>query len=913
LVDFASRLREGPTALLIRGEPGIGKTVLWREGVAAAEREGVRVLVSRCAEAEMPIPLGAVSDLLDPVFDAVSDDLAEPQRHALAAALGIETNAAGRPDRLALLRALVAALRALASDGPVLLAIDDVQWLDPASARVLSFAVRRIGEQPVGMLATLRGGAEQPDPLGLADALQPGSFAELTVGPLAMQSLQQLLRQRFDVRLPRSRLAAVHAASSGNPMFALEFARAVEREQVDLQAQLPVPSSLQELVGERVRALPPDTRPLLELVSAIERPTPSLLAKALGDECAELLTDGAVRVGAIAVGSDGVVRFTHPLLGATVYFDMSSARRRAVHVEAAELVDDLEQKARHLALATSTPDAAIAELVERAAEAAAARGAPDAAAVLAAEAARLTPPDEKPARVRRTFAGAGFLMEAGDVPEARARIESLLDPSLAPAVRSQALVFMAETEHQDRRMLREYLREAIDIAPDPRLRWQAWIRHAQHGGLVSRDLRTAVESARKALDIAVDLDDAGLIAVASAAVTYYEAARGVHDIEFGDAELVRAEQLPRLAPWQITPAMSIGGRLLWAGQLDRARDVLRREYDTLAQQGRMLMLPLILMGMLSDLEWRAGRWAEAERYAHEARAILEDATPGGAHVLGYAQVLVAGSLGRADEAREIYSADLATAERYEDLNVIRLGWALGHVELASGDPAAAARELDWLPGALEEFGIAEPGWQPILPDVIEALVSVGRLEEAKAVLQQLEQQAAALEHRWATPAALRCRSLLLLAHERADEAAAAADRAAAAFEELGFPLDRARALLAAGAARRRAGQRRPAADVLASAIEILNELGAPLWLDRAEDELRRASPRPRRDRELTSAEQRVAALVAQGLTNREVAAQLFTTISTVEAHLTRIYRKLGIRSRAQLARAVAEGTLQLEN
>jgi DNA-binding NarL/FixJ family response regulator len=137
--------------------------------------------------------------------------------------------------------------------------------------------------------------------------------------------------------------------------------------------------------------------------------------------------------------------------------------------------------------------------------------------------------------------------------------------------------------------------------------------------------------------------------------------------------------------------------------------------------------------------------------------------------------------------------------------------------------------------------------------------------------------------------------------------------AAAEFQELGFPLDRARALLAAGAARRRAGQRRRAAEALHRAAEILTELGAPLWLERAEDELRRASPRPRRDRELTSAERRVAALVTAGQTNREVAAQLFTTIATVEAHLTRIYRKVGVRSRTQLARAVADGVLRLED
>ena len=160
---------------------------------------------------------------------------------------------------------------------------------------------------------------------------------------------------------------------------------------------------------------------------------------------------------------------------------------------------------------------------------------------------------------------------------------------------------------------------------------------------------------------------------------------------------------------------------------------------------------------------------------------------------------------------------------------------------------------------------------------------------------------------------LRCRASLLLAREQADEATTAARAAAEAFAELGFPLDRARSLLTAGAAMRRAGQRRLAADSLRGALEIFEEVGAVLWQQRAEEELRRASPRPRQDRDLTSAERRVAALVAQGLTNREVAAQLFTTVTTVEAHLTRIYRKLDIRSRTQLARAVADGSLDLES
>jgi DNA-binding CsgD family transcriptional regulator len=196
--------------------------------------------------------------------------------------------------------------------------------------------------------------------------------------------------------------------------------------------------------------------------------------------------------------------------------------------------------------------------------------------------------------------------------------------------------------------------------------------------------------------------------------------------------------------------------------------------------------------------------------------------------------------------------------------------------------------------------------------LIEMLVLRGRLDEAEDALRQLETQASTLQHRWATPVALRCRALLLLGRERADEAAEAAGRAAAELGELGFPLDAARAHFAAGTARRRAGQRLRAAEALGRAVEILTELDAPIWLERAEAELRRASPRPRRDRELTNAERRVAALVAAGHTNREVAAEQFTTVATVEAHLTRVYRKLGIRSRTELARLVADGAVTLD-
>ena len=155
---FVERLPDGMRAVLVRGEPGFGKTMIWREAALAAETAGVRVFATRCAEAELPIALGGLCDLIEPAFGEIADELAEPQRRAIAAALGVEDAAPVVPDSLTLPRAVVAVLRLLAARTPVLLAIDDVQWLDVASRRVLAFALRRSGALPIGALVTLRGG-----------------------------------------------------------------------------------------------------------------------------------------------------------------------------------------------------------------------------------------------------------------------------------------------------------------------------------------------------------------------------------------------------------------------------------------------------------------------------------------------------------------------------------------------------------------------------------------------------------------------------------------------------------------------------------------------------------------------------------------------------------------------------------
>jgi predicted ATPase len=192
-------------AVVISGEPGIGKTALWRTAVDLAETAGLRVLATRCAEAEMPLALGGVGDLIETALEEVADELAEPQRRALAIVVGLEAPLDEAPDPTALPRAFVACLRTLASRSPVVVAIDDVQWLDAPSQRILAFAARRLGDAPVGILVTQR--VEAGDPLDLGHALEE-RFAEIRVGPMSVGALHHLIRTRLGLRIPRPKRRA---------------------------------------------------------------------------------------------------------------------------------------------------------------------------------------------------------------------------------------------------------------------------------------------------------------------------------------------------------------------------------------------------------------------------------------------------------------------------------------------------------------------------------------------------------------------------------------------------------------------------------------------------------------------------------------------------------------------------------
>lgn len=909
LKRFVERLPDGMRAILVRGEPGFGKTAIWREAALAAETAGIRVFATRCAEAELPIALGGLCDLIEPAFGEIADELPERQRRAIAAAFGVEDPPAVAPDGLTLPRAVVAVLRLLAARTPVLLAIDDVQWLDAASRGVLAFALRRSGALPIGALVTLRGGPSVSDPLDLANAVGGHSFAELELGALSVGALRHLVQSRLAVRLPRPTMLRLYEASGGNPMFALEFARLVIGRGDPVGGEpLAVPSSLRELVRERVAGFPAEIRRLLEFVATLERPTLAIVGRAF--EADENLLAVAERAEALMVGDDGIVRFAHPLVASSVYNEATPQHRRALHAEAAGLVTDLESRARHLALAAVGPDSGVAALLDEAARRASARGLPDAAAELADRALVLTDPSMRRERTRRALAAARYLMDAWHVERAAETLDTLLADGAMGPERAEALQLRATVE-QDGSVAIALLESALEHTGDDRVLEARILGHLATGiAFWSGDPHSAELRAHEAVALAEELGDP---VVLSENLKTLGQIASLNGRPYADT-MARAVALDADPPeFAAGSSRSVLGALhTCSGDLRAARNLLEQELEPATRHGEKRRAFVLLR--LAEVEWRAGDLDAAERHVEEPAEIFLD----GGDAWGFAQVLtiqalVAAIRGREEESRQLVD-EAISLERGHGIKqkAIANRWVLGFLELSLGQPVRAYELLGPLPDALEAFGVREPGFIPALPDVVEVLVVLGRLKDAEAVLSRLERQAVVLQHRWATPAALRCRALLLLAQGEANAAVVSSEESAAGFAAAGFPLDRGRALLVAGDALRRLGERRRAAVKVEAAKAVFSDLGAVLWLKRAEKELRRVSPRPRKDRLLTVSESRVAALVATGLTNKQVAGQLFTTVSTIEAHLTRIYRKANVRSRTELARMVAAGELHLD-
>jgi DNA-binding CsgD family transcriptional regulator len=874
---FLSETATEPGALVLEGDAGIGKSTLWAAGVEEARERGIRTLSANPAEAEHGLAHAGLADLLEGVLEEIAGALPAPRRNALEVAL---LQKPGEVDPLALAVAVRDALDALASTRTLVVAIDDVQWLDGGSSSALAFAFRRLPGRPVLLLvARLRGARVDRSPVE-----QVVDAKRIHVGPLSTGALHRLLHDRLGRSFPRQTLLRIHQTSAGNPFYALELARTLG-DDVDPLTPLPGSETLDELVRGRIGRLPAATIEALGLASALGTTSVSLLGRAgMGADA----LDPAIAAQVVVLDGE-TIRFSHPLLASVLYRDLGE-RRPEIHARIAQLVDDRLLRARHLALSREAQDEDVARAVEDAA-----REAPSAAAgELFEHAVRLTPPANSAERVRRTFGAARAQQAAGEWMRARTLLDALLRELDHGTDRAEALELLAELESLERAasLLGEALEEAAgDPAAQSRIHARlAWVRRFEPG---------AIEHARLAGTLARQVADPTLLVRAQDV----EAVLGWFAGEPGTPEL----RLPELSE---EFAAAVGGRFVQEATQAVAftatsalrRDTVRRLFEHEYESWRDRDEPRSARARwgLAWVEFWAGRWAAAAVHAEAAHTtstqygleVPQDHLP---------IALVALHRGQLAPAREHSERALLLAETQFGRHPPQHLAILGLVRIQNGETAEG---LEWLARAdrcADEFGWHEPLLRWWSADHAETLLEAGRAAEARAVVDEWEDAARRLGRDWVLAHVTRCHGLVAATAGEIERGVELLEQAVRDHDAAGDPYGRARALLALGVVGRRARRKRPAREAIQAALESFEELGAELWAARARTELGSIGGRSRAEG-LTAAERRVAELVAAGRTNREVAAALFLGERTVASHLTHIYAKLGVRSRTELAR-----------
>jgi DNA-binding CsgD family transcriptional regulator len=895
---FLADARERFSALALEGEAGVGKTTVWAEVVRRADDAGFRVLSCRPAETETKFALSALADLLEGVPDSALDALPELQRRALEVALlrAEATGEAAQPRTLS--TAVRSLLGELSAGRPLLVAVDDVQWLDNASAVVLEFAIRRLQSVPGGWLFARRVGV--PCRLTVENLVSADALVQSAVGPLTVAALHHILKDRLGQTLTRSALVRVHAISGGNPFYALEVARELVRADPGVGGAVPVPDSIRDVLSRRLRRLPAETRRALLTAAAVSDPTTALV-----DENALV---AAEEDDIVTIDDDGHITFRHPLYASAVYGSASRSARRELHARLAELVTDAEERARHLAAAATTPSEEIAVALEDGAVVARSRGAWGSAADLLEQAATLTAAERVDGAHRRRIAAAEHHIRAGDRPRARAVLEAVLDESPSRERRADALRLLGEVSYNDENVneaLRAY-QQALDCTDDPRTANIIELGLA-YAYSILWDFDSAYPHTRRALERAESSEGQPLLAEALAycAIFDWNTGRGI-PWDLVERSLV-LEDHDSLLPVAWRPSLIAGLLCLYSGRHVEGRVRLRAVWAEATERGDESDVAFVGL-WLSWLETRAGNLTTALEIANDALA-LATATGGqttGAWALSqraYVQAL----RGDISEARKDVADAVVQLDRF-DFVLARLwiGAALGALELSLGDPDSAWRACEPLVVVVETTGIGEPVPLFFLPDALEALIAGAHLERAEALIKQLEDRGRELEREWAVATGARTRALLLAARGDVPGAAAAVDHALAALEGADFPYERARTLLVSGVLERRQRRRAQAKARFEEAHAVFEQVGARLWAQRAAAEIDRLGLRRGAGDELTPSEQRVAELVATGMSNREVAAALSVSPKTVEASLARVYRKLGIASRAELGARMAD-------
>jgi DNA-binding CsgD family transcriptional regulator/tetratricopeptide (TPR) repeat protein len=875
---------------MLTGGPGIGKTTLWEAGIGAARERELRALVARPSEAEARLSYAGLIDLLAGVADDELAALPSPQRHALEAAILRAEPTGSPPGPGAIAVGFLGVLRTLAAREPVLVAVDDVQWLDPASADALVYAARRLDDDATRFLVAKRLG----ETMALERALEHRGLEVLEIRPLSLGAVRRLLSERLGLSLPRHVLRQVHESTLGNPLFALEVGRVlVGQERLDSHGGIPVPDRVEDLLGTRVAGLPPAVRRVLLAVTLSADLRASQLA-AVADQPA---IDEAIDRGVVLVDG-GRVRPSHPLLAAAARGRSRAAERRRLHLELAGVTSDEEVRARHLALAADGPDEELSATVAAAASSAASRGAVREAVELAEHGLRLTPLDS-PERVERLLSLAGYLVLAGSKEDGR-RLTELLMPEvelLPPgALRVRAYLALTQGIVESNDEIQRYLEQALaESADDTSLRATVLAELAENMCLIGVErIREAERWAQQAVDTI------GPATQPLHALSWAFALQGRDVSPLCEGRSSSTIDLRVL----FSPERAAGRRLTWRGEVEESRTVLERLLRIADERGEAYSYALFRLHLF-QLELRIGDCLAAGRLLEEW---AQSSDPLMWPMYERCQALFAATRGLADEAEQWAEKTIAQAERTS----ARWDWlearrAVGSADLLRNEHARATESLRAVWEHTQREGVAEPGVFPVAPDLVEALIELGELEEARAVSNRLRELAEQQDHPWGRVTARRCSSLIRLAEPSYDEEAAAAlAGAAAAYEALGLRFDAARSLLSLGRAQRRNRKWGAARASLEQAAAAFDELGSPGWADAARSEVERVGGRRAAGTgELTTAERRVVELAVDGLSNKEIARSLVVAVPTVETHLSRAYAKLGVRSRAQLARRLS--------
>jgi DNA-binding CsgD family transcriptional regulator len=893
----------GCAGLLLVGEAGIGKSTVWTQAVAAARSRSLQVLACRCAQPEAKLSFSALGDLLGPVLDEGALRLPPPQAKALDVAMLRADPAGDALDTRAVCLGVLSALRELSASGGVLLAIDDVQWLDVGTAGILQFALRRLETEPVAVVASLRRPSGGGLPLDL-DRVLPGGVTRVPLGPLPLAAITKILRDGAMERLSAPVVWRIFQACGGNPFYALELARELQAQGTEPAAgePLPVPASLARLVEERLADLPDVARELLLLAAAAAHPTIALLSRVcLGRPVVSLLQPALDR--GIAEIAGETIRFAHPLWASAAYSAATASARQQAHRRLAAASGDAEERARHLALAAEQPSEEVAAALTEAASLARSRGAAQAAAEYAAMAARLTPGQE--GRWDRRIAAADYLFHAGDAAGASRLLDALVAELPAGPVRARARVGRIRTYDANQVAIGELEHALEDARGEARL--QAEI-HLTMAWLCDFDLSEGLRHADAAEAVLADEDAPALLAGALGAKMWLDFLLGKG---LGLDLARRAAALERRA----RPARAVDGVELPLGALLKSAD---RLYEARATLEGVLAAAArdqdessgFEVGLeLGHLECLAGRWPLAERYASQAAEFVELTGQEELRslVLGLA-ALVDSLQGRLDSARAGATEGMRRAEASRNTwSALMILPVLGFIELSAGQHAEAVAYLARADATCERIGVREPGRFRFHADYAEALIACGELDRAATVLDRLGERGRALDRPWAMATAARCQAMLMAARGDLAAASSQVEIALARHEQLAMPFELARTLLVGGQVHRRARQKKQARHMISQAEAVFASLGAAAWAARARDGLSRLGIRPPAPLELTATERQVAQLAAAGMTNREISERMFISLRTTEANLSRVYRKLGLRSRAELARDFAAG------